>query len=236
MKISYLVTWSSETKSLNNLLDVLYSVLDTDELVSVRDSNIINPDGKGYITVITERENISKNISGSIGRVKVTEHALNNDYGTHKNWGIEQCSGDFIFQIDGDEIPSETLFGKNLHDIIEANPTIEAYAVPRINDFRGVTPEHAARWGWRLSTSKTYNRPMVNFPDWQFRIFLKSYPRISYKRRLHEKIEGYKTYVMLPAEEEYALYHDKTIEQQEQTNIRYNEKFTQDENKGHNPV
>jgi hypothetical protein len=36
----------------------------------------------------------------------------------------------------------------------------------------------------------------------------------------------------LPAKEEWALYHDKTIETQIQTNLRYNEWFTAAENAG----
>jgi hypothetical protein len=50
---------------------------------------------------------------------------------------------------------------------------------------------------------------------------------------LHEKIEGYKEYSFLPAEEEWALYHDKTIETQIATNLRYNKEFSKSENEGH---
>lgn len=79
-----------------------------------------------------------------------------------------------------------------------------------------------------------YRAPLINAPDYQFRIFKRDFPRISFLRRLHEKIEGYNSYVRLPAEEDYALYHDKTIEKQIETNIKYNEAFTQEENQGHN--
>ena len=78
-----------------------------------------------------------------------------------------------------------------------------------------------------------YNRSIVNFPDYQFRIFKKDYPRISFIRRLHEKIEGYSNSVRLPDKEEYAIYHDKTIETQLKTNARYNKDFTVKENQGH---
>jgi glycosyltransferase involved in cell wall biosynthesis len=160
-------------------------------------------------------------------------NSLNKNYGAHKNFGIEQCKGEYVFQIDGDECPPESLLGENLHVIIENNPTIEAFAVPRINDFRGVTQQHASQWGWRLTTSPTYKRPVVNWPDYQFRIFKREYPRISFNRRLHEKIEGYLTFVRLPEDEEYALYHDKTIDTQIKTNLRYNQVFSQEENQGH---
>jgi hypothetical protein len=74
---------------------------------------------------------------------------------------------------------------------------------------------------------------LVNALDFQWRIFKKDYPRISFRKRLHERIEGFGAYSVLPATEEYALYHDKTIEKQLETNLKYNQVFTQAENKGH---
>lgn len=159
-------------------------------------------------------------------------HPLNNDYGAHKNFGVEQCKGDFVFQIDGDEMPPEALLGENLHSLIENNPTVEAYAIPRINAWHGLTAEHAKQWGWSLDMSPTYKRVRAAWPDYQLRLFKRDYPRIAFKKRLHERIEGFKTIVALPAEEEYALYHDKTIETQIATNQRYNKVFTADENRG----
>jgi hypothetical protein len=49
---------------------------------------------------------------------------------------------------------------------------------------------------------------------------------------LHEKVEGVKSYAFLPAEYEYSLFHNKTIDKQIQTNIRYNQQFTDEENQG----
>ena len=76
-----------------------------------------------------------------------------------------------------------------------------------------------------------FKAPIVNFPDPQWRLF-KNAPHIRFKNRLHERIDGFKSYAILPAEEEWALYHDKTIETQIKTNIRYNEWFTAAENAG----
>jgi glycosyltransferase involved in cell wall biosynthesis len=225
MKVSYLITCSNETDTLDRLLyRTLNALTDGDEVIILQDG---------------DNEEVNKiflrylNSPGFSREVKVLKHALNNNYGAHKNFGIENCLGDFIFQIDGDELPPESLLSDNLHAILEGNPDTEAFAVPRINDFRGVTPNHAAQWGWRLTESPSYKRPIVNWPDYQFRIFKKDFPRISFLRRLHEKIEGYGSYVCLPPEEDYALYHDKTIETQVKTNLRYNQAFTKDENKGH---
>ncbi len=223
--ISYLVTVKNETRSLRILLRFLdtYVQIPTDEIIILDDFS----DNSETREIINFYSNKNSKV------FKLYQHALNNNYGAHKNYGIEQCNGNFIFQIDADELPSESLVDENLHAIIDSNPEIEAFAVPRINDFIGVTEAHAKQWGWRLSISPTYKRPIVNWPDYQFRIFKKDYPRISFLRRLHEKIEGYNKYVAIPPDEGYALYHDKTIETQIKTNLRYNEAFTSAENKGH---
>lgn len=237
MKISYLVTCCNETDTLDRLLYGILNVMtDGDEVVVLQDNcaDGVNKYGKTTSDII-------KRFIGCPGfsqDVYWFKHSLNNDFGAHKNYGIEKCTGDYIFQIDGDEYPPDSLCGENLGDLLESNPTVEAYAVPRMNDFKGVNEAHAKQWGWVL----TYNprpsindkvlNPLVNWPDYQWRIFKRDYPRISFKRRLHERIEGYSSYVILPADQNYALYHDKTIEKQIETNLRYNKDFTQDENRG----
>jgi glycosyltransferase involved in cell wall biosynthesis len=162
----------------------------------------------------------------------VHKHSLDNNYSEHKNFGTKQCSGDWVFQIDGDELPSDTLI-YNIRDIININNNVELIYVPRINDFIGVTEDHAKQWGWQLTHSSLYNRPIVNWPDFQSRLYKRDYPRIKWDRRLHEKIIGYTKYAFLPDDEEFALYHDKTIEKQIETNQRYNKDFSVDDNKGH---
>lgn len=239
MKVSYLVTCSTETDTLRKLFDVLVpSAKQMDDgIIVLYDTDISKKMGKDHAPTIRIIQAFADKMQSEIfekDTCHIFNHALENNYGAHKNFGIEQCKGDFIFQIDGDELPPEALLGENLHALLESNPTIEAYAVPRINDFRGVADEHAKKWGWRLTPSPLCeNRSVVNFPDYQWRIFKRDYPRISFTRRLHEKIEGYNTYVVLPADEDYALYHDKTIEKQIETNLKYNEMFTIEENQGH---
>lgn len=220
MKLSYLITCHDETTTLENLISRLDKFKDNnDEIVIITD----NP--------TKETSDILYNWKSAETSLFVLEHNLNNDYGLHKNWGTTQCKGDYIFQIDGDENPSEFLL-ENIKEIIEANPDTEVFWVPRINDFKGVTQEHAAQWGWRLVMSPTYNRPIINWPDPQGRIYKNIPDRIKWVGRLHERIEGNTTYVYLPFEEDLSLYHDKTIEKQIKTNIRYNTNFSKEENQG----
>lgn len=187
-----------------------------DEIVILRDSTVNNPATISILDAYPYRQ---------------CEHQLNNDNGSHKNYGIDQCKNQFIFQLDADELPPDSLIGENLHNLIESNPNTDAYAVPRINAWIGLTKEHAKQWQWSLDVSPTYQRLRAAFPDYQLRIFANA-PSIRFKNRLHERIEGYKHLSVLPPDEEYALYHDKTIETQVTTNQRYNKDFTEKENKG----
>lgn len=155
-------------------------------------------------------------------------HGLNNNYGEHKNYGKGLCKGKYIFQIDADEIPSEALL-ESLPELITLNEDIDLFWLPRINDFIGVTQENAVQWGWRLSPYE--NRLIVNWPDPQGRLF-KNLPHLRWERRLHEKVEGAKTFTYLPAMYELALHHNKTIETQIETNLKYNKLFTGEENQG----
>lgn len=214
--ISYLVTCKNTGIELQTLLDRLYQYGNNNECI-VLDDYSDNP------TTLKILDDISNN-----NFFKVYKHKLDRNYSEHKNYGKSQCKGDYIFQIDDDELPSETLL-ENLNELIELNKDIELFWIPRINDFKGVNQQNAAQWGWRLTPYE--DRLIVNWPDPQGRLF-KNLPHIEWKRRLHEKIEGNKTYVHFPAMYELSLHHNKTIEKQIETNVKYNKMFTEEENKG----
>jgi glycosyltransferase involved in cell wall biosynthesis len=195
------------------------------------------------IVVVIDKDNFSKETEQIVldyqksnnreGNFKVFYYSLNKDYAAFKNKCIEHSSKDYCFHIDSDELPPISLLGESLRLLLESNPNIELYWVSRINIFKGVNETHAKQWGWKLDNSPTYNTLRVNFPDFQGRILKNDYPRIKWTGKLHERILGYKEYSFLPAEEEWALYHDKTIETQIATNLRYNSQFTKEENMGH---
>ncbi len=226
MKISYLVTCCNETDTLRKLIDKIYDNIGFDELIILQDESNWNRDRKKYLSDITELNQDKLKIIS----IPIIINPLNNNYGAHKNYGVEHCTGDFIFQIDGDEMPPDSLIGENLHALIESNPGVEAYAIPRINAWHGLT--EAYKTHWNLDMSPTYKRLRAAWPDYQWRIFKRDYPRIQFKNRLHERIDGFNKFVVLPANEDYAIYHDKTIETQLKTNERYNRDFTVDENCG----
>jgi hypothetical protein len=65
-----------------------------------------------------------------------------------------------------------------------------------------------------------YYKPIINFPDLQPRI-LQNSPKINWGNKVHEVLMGHNTWATLLLEEEYCLYHPKTIERQEKQNNYY---------------
>ncbi len=230
MRISYLVSCHNEVNTLHILLSTLIDLVKDgihDEVIILDDFS----DNNDTVSIIKDSCSLGN------GKVKHFQHSLNANYGEHKNWGTKQCTGNWIFQIDGDELPPENILGENLDAIISMNPNVELIYVPRINDYRGVTEAHARQWGWRLTPSPgCENRPIVNWPDYQGRIYKNDPERIRWDRKLHEKIVGHDKYSCLPDEEDYAIYHDKTIEKQIETNLRYNKIFSAEDNMGHKVI
>ena len=130
-----------------------------------------------------------------------------------KNKLTSLCSGDYIFQIDADEMISEWCL-QNLSMVLQYNP-IDVLLVPRINTVEGITQEHINKWGWGVN-----EKGWVNFPDFQFRIY-KNNNKIIWKNKVHEVLEGFTTVSVLPLDEPWCLIHNKTIERQEKQNNYY---------------
>ena len=205
MKISYAITVCDELEELKRLVDFLTANKHKqDEIVILFDQV------KGTQEVLTYLDTIKgiKGIKGCLVSDRFEGH-----FADWKNLLTANCTGDFIFQIDADEyLPEE--FIDLLHQILEANPEVDLYYVPRINTVSGLTEEHIQKWGWRVQNGR------VNWPDYQSRIYRNS-PEIKWENKVHEKIVGFKQYTTLPAVDELALIHPKTIERQERQNSYY---------------
>ena len=154
-------------------------------------------------------------------------HSVNNEFRWHsakfnghfadwKNKLSSLCTGDYIFQIDADEIMDEYTC-RIIPQVIESNE-VDVIRVPRINTVKGLTPEHIAKWGWHVT-----NKGWINFPDYQWRIY-RNNGKIVWEGKVHEQLNGYTSIAHLPAGEqmtEFCLLHDKTIDRQEQQNNYY---------------
>lgn len=213
MFLSYLVTCHNETTSLDKLLSKLVqNKKDNHEIILLDDYS----DNQTTLEIIQKYKE----------SVVFHQHKLEKNYGVHKNYGIELCKGSWIFQLDGDECPTDLLL-ENIDLVLQSNENNEVIWLPRMNFFIGVTQDDVNQWGWH------YSDGMINFPDYQSRIY-RNLPHIRYQRRLHEKVEGFKSYTFVPPQKDYAIIHEKTIEKQRQTNVNYNKLFTEDENRGYN--
>jgi glycosyltransferase involved in cell wall biosynthesis len=148
------------------------------------------------------------------GTIRVVFFPLNNDFATFKNNLTQECKGDYIFQIDADEIPNENLIAV-LPEVLEENNEVDVFLVPRVNTVEGLTPEHIQKWGWRVNDAG-----WVNWPDYQWRIW-KNKPEIVWVNKVHERLDGFKQYTAMPDVEYFALNHPKTIERQEKQNQLY---------------
>ena len=67
-----------------------------------------------------------------------------------------------------------------------------------------------------------YYKPVINLPDYQSRLYRRT-SEIQWENKVHEQIMGYNSLSALPNEEEYCLYHPKTIERQEKQNLKYSQ-------------
>ena len=204
MKISYAVTVSNELVEIQNLIpNLLKNKKEEDEIVVLYDSK----NGDPKIEEFLRAKSINGEFQWHAGKFK-------NHFADWKNKLTKMCSGDYIFQIDADEIPNPILLN-NIHAILEANPNIEVYHVPRVNTVSGLTDEHIKKWNWRVDDKK-----WVNWPDYQMRIW-KNLPEIKWRNKVHEVLEGHKSFSALPPQEELAIYHPKDIKRQENQNEYY---------------
>jgi len=153
-------------------------------------------------------------------------HSSNGEFAWHKskfdkhfaNWKNKLsslCSGDYIFQIDADEMPTDYIC-KILPDILKANSEVDVIRVPRVNTVKGITDQHINKWNWQVNKDN-----WINWPDYQWRIY-KNTPNIQWVNQVHEVLNGYTTVSHLPADSAFALAHHKTIERQEKQNDYYN--------------
>jgi len=204
MKISYSMLTHNETDSLLKLIEFIVKHKDEEDEIVILDDYSDDEKTKEILDTMC-----------SIHEIKFEQRHLLKDYGSQKNHLKNMCTGDYIFNLDADELPNKWLM-KNIKSVLEANPTIDLYWVPRVNTVEGLTQDHMQQWGWQVN-----EKGWVNFPDYQGRIW-RNRPNIMWKNKVHEVLKGYKEHTYLPQEEEFCFYHPKDIDRQEKQNEFYN--------------
>ena len=203
MRLSYSILTHNETDSLLKLINFIMEHKDEEDEIVILDDYSDNEKTKEILDSAV-----------SIYEIKFEQRHLLKDYSGQKNHLTRMCSGDYIINIDADELPNKWLM-KNIKEILEANPSIDLYWVPRVNTVEGLTQDHMQQWGWNVN-----EKGWVNFPDYQGRIW-RNRPNIMWKNKVHEVLTGYKEHTYFPAEEEFCFYHPKDIDRQEKQNEFY---------------
>jgi glycosyltransferase involved in cell wall biosynthesis len=200
MKISYAILTHNEGQYVETLLSFLTNnKRPIDEIVVVDDYSM---------------DDLTKSILDKYkDQINLQYRTFDGDH-TQKNYLNSLCTGDYILQLDADELVKPE-FIEILPQILENNSETDLFIMPRINTVEGLTQEYITKWRWNVN-----EKGWVNFPDWQMRLY-RNCDWVKWGGLLHSKIEGHKTYVFLPAEELFCILHPKQLERQVAQNDLY---------------
>ena len=203
MIISYAITVCNEFTEIQKLIPYLLdNIRPDDEIVVLYDSK----NGDEKVEEYLRAKSVNPTYSWHSGE-------FDGHFADWKNKLTDLCNGDYIFQIDADEIPNKELID-NLPQILEMN-SVDVILVPRVNLVDGLTDEYIKKWNWNVD-----DKGRVNWPDPQWRVYKKS-ESIRWINKVHEKLEGYDTISNLPWVEELSLFHHKDIDKQIKQNDYY---------------
>lgn len=202
MKISYAITTHNEGASIGNLISLLQSFKRTHDEIIILDD---------YSTDTLTKKLLLKNKN-------VFKRRFNNNFSEHKNYLNSLCSGDYIFQFDGDEIPSLNLL-KFIQKVIYMKPNIDLFWIPRDNKLFNIDLNYIKKIKWKIDKTGR-----INYPDYQGRVY-KNTSNIKWTRDVHEVIEGHKTQMILPKDFKLDIIHHRSMEHQLRSNKFYSENF-----------
>ena len=205
MKISFAITICNEIQEIQRLIPfLLEKKRPIDEIVILFDEKNGDKEILEFLLPFNKLPNVQTWRSVD----------WNDNFADWKNKLNSYCTGDYIFQIDADEMISEYMI-QNVYQIVELNPEIDLFYLPRINTVEGITDEHIKVWNWVVN-----EKGHINFPDWQGRLYRQ---KMTWYGKVHERIIGGNKFSTLPQDiDEYCIQHHKTIERQEKQNNFYN--------------
>ena len=115
MKISYAITVCDELEEIKRLVPFLLKHKRIeDEIVILYDNKNGNPEVLDFLLPF----NIKPNVQTWRG------FDFENNFADWKNKLNDYCTGDYIFQLDADEMIDEYMV-KNLHEILSLNPKVD---------------------------------------------------------------------------------------------------------------
>jgi glycosyltransferase involved in cell wall biosynthesis len=200
MKISYAILTHNEGEYIDKLLTLLTTYKrNIDEIVVVDD--------------YSDDEKTKFILNNFKDLITLDYRTFDGDH-TQKNYLNSKCTGDYILQLDADELVAPE-FIEMLPELLEDNSETDLFIMPRINTVEGLTQEYIQKWRWNVN-----EKGWVNFPDWQMRLY-RNCDWVKWDGLLHSKVEGHKTYVFLPAEELFCILHPKQLDRQIDQNNLY---------------
>jgi hypothetical protein len=202
MNISYAITVCNEQEEIEILLETLRLLKRPQDDINVL---LDTPKAPQSLTDL-----LYKYSSADI--ITLKESTFQGDFSQWKNQLNAMCKGDFIFNIDADELPTAELI-RHLPHFVEQG--VEAIAVPRVNTVEGITQKHIDKWGWKVN-----DKGWINWPDYQMRVY-KNSPTIKWVGKVHEQLGGYLTVSIVPKDLSMYLVHAKKIDRQERQNQMY---------------
>jgi glycosyltransferase involved in cell wall biosynthesis len=200
MKISYAILTHNEGEYIAELLTLLTTYKrDIDEIVIVDDYS----DDEKTKFILNDFKDL----------ITLDYRTFDGDH-TQKNYLNSKCTGDYILQLDADELVHPE-FLEMLPELLEENNETDLFIMPRINTVEGLTQEYIQKWRWNVN-----EKGWVNFPDWQMRLY-RNCDWVKWDGLLHSKVEGHKSYVFLPTEELFCIIHQKQLARQVEQNNLY---------------
>ena len=131
MKITYAITVCNEFVEIQELIRFLVKNKRTeDDIVVLFDSK----NGDREVEFFLRAKSVNSSFAWHSGE-------FDGHFADWKNKLTSLCTGDYIFQIDADEIPHTSLITM-LPVILQSNPDNEVYLIPRVNTVEGLNQEH----------------------------------------------------------------------------------------------
>ena len=195
--VSYGITVCTEARELEILLEVLVdNMIHSDEIVILVDAKKVTDQVKTVINKFTKYV------------TNVTYISFNGNFAQHKNNLNDMSRGEFVFQLDADEVPTGMLLEK-LYYLTNADLVF----IPRVNIMLGWNEEAIKMHKFNLNQNG-----YINWPDMQGRFYRRN---LMWEGKLHEKIVGAQRVGSVPQESALALWHIKTTRKSAQQNDFY---------------
>ena len=194
MKLTYTIQVCNESRELFSLLNFLQKTIDDEDEVNV----------------VVDTEHTTDKVERVLEHFKERITIFKRPFDTFREnaqFHIEKANGEYIFGIDADEMPQETLI-RNIKSIIRQS-NAEIIAIPRINIHPGSTHEFIEKSDFSVNEVG-----WINWPDFQMRIYKKC-DYIKWSDELHTKLTGSNKVVAVQTDPKLALWHIKSIEKQE---------------------